>query len=408
MTIFSYAAYDPSGRTVEGEIEAASAAVAAELLHKRGLIAFRTVQLAGGRRRAAGANAAFGRASALSLGELADFSRQLATLLRAELPLDQCLRLVASQSARGRSGQLADRLAEEVIAGAALSEAMARALPAAPAFIASLIRAGEARGTLTAAFGELARILERRVEVRARVRSALVYPAVLLVVALATIALVVGVLVPTLMPLFRDSGKEPPAALALADAIARLLTDQWPAVLGGGGLAIAGLVWIGRRQAVRAGVERVLLRLPLVGPLIVANNVAMLSGTLGTLLRNGVPLVAALDLAATVVSGGRFRASLQRAAQSVKEGGKLAPALQRDPIYPEMAVRFVTIGEESSKLDDMLLHLADVTGADSQRRIDTLLTLFTPALTLVVGLVIGGLILTVMQAVLGVNEIALQ
>ena len=407
MPTFSYAAYDPSGAKGRGLIEAADSAAATERLHQKGLIAFSTAEVRG-RPAPAEARRAGARRRDLSLGELAAFARHLATLLQAELPLDQCLRLVASQAGASRTGAFAGRLADAVIAGRPLSAIFEQEAPQAPSFIAPLLKASEARGSLTPGLVDLARILERRVETQARVRGALVYPAVLLAVALLTVAMVVGVLVPTLMPLFEETGASPPFMLQLASDVRALLDAHWPLVLGAAALGLAVISWAWRQPRLKLALGGLLLHLPLAGPIVRWTNVAMLARTLGTLLHNGVPLVSALALTATVVSSPHFRRSLGEATQAVKEGSKLAAALQASPVYPDVALRFITIGEEASKLDDMLLHLADVADAHCRGRVDALLTLLSPAITILVGAVIGGLILSVMQAVMGVNDLAIQ
>jgi general secretion pathway protein F len=407
MPNFAYAAYTPAGEHVEGVVEADTAARAADLLHQRGILAYRTVEVSAQAGRTA-RSFHKRKPSVLSLQDFADFSRQLSTLLGAELPLDQCLKLVSSQAGRTRVGAFADRLATSVISGKSLSATIETEAPEAPSFMAPLIRAGEARGTLTPCLVDLARILERRVEIRSRLRSALVYPAILMVVALLTVVLVVSVLVPTLMPLFRDTGATPPLALELADGVSRFLTEQWHIALTGAA-AFAGLaMWTWRRPAVRTLIDRGLARLPGLGVLLARSNVAMIARTLGTLLRNGVPLVSALALTTSVATNQRFGRALAATTEAVRGGSRLAAALEGTGVFPELAIRFVTIGEEASRLDDLLLHLADVADQENHRQIEAMLTLLTPLITLVVGVMIGGLILSVMQAVLSVNEVALQ
>ena len=405
MTTFTYLAFDAAGNHVDGQIEANSARHAADLLHQKGLITYRTEPLSGRTGRLVTADVA---PKMLSLLEFAVFTRQLATLIKAELPVDQCLRLVNDQAPKSRIGMFAGRLATQVVSGKSLSEAIELVAPNALPFVAPLIRAGEARGTLTPCLIDLARILERRVEVRNRVRGALVYPLLLLVLALLTVVLVVTVLVPTLMPLFKDSGATPPLVLQLADDITSFLTERWPVALA---LAVAMSAlagWVVRRPATLAYVDNALCRLPGIGALIQRTNVAVVSRTLGSLLRNGVPLIAGLTLTASVASNSGFKRALADATQRVKEGSKLTAALQKQSAFPDSALRFIAIGEEASRLDEMLIHLADVADADNERQIDNLLTMLTPAITLFVGLFIGGLILSVMQAVLSVNDIALQ
>ena len=228
-----------------------------------------------------------------------------------------------------------------------------------------------------------------------------------MLLALAAVGIVLGVLVPTLMPLFRDSGATPPLLLDLADTLTTFLTQHWLSAAIGTVIAIACLVALLRRPAVQTLISRQALRTPLLGALIKRINVALVSRTLGTLLHNGVPLVSALALTGSVAPNAEFRSSLMRATEDVKEGSKLTAALQRFAIYPDMALRFVAIGEEASKLDEMLLHLANVEDANVHRQVENLMTLLTPVITLAIGAFIGGLILSVMQAVMSVNEIAL-
>jgi general secretion pathway protein F len=127
--------------------------------------------------------------------------------------------------------------------------------------------------------------------------------------------------------------------------------------------------------------------------------------TLGTLLRNGVPLVSALGLAASVMPNVHFTKALETTTEAVKEGKRLSQMLRQTQLFPDLALQFISVGEDSSKLDDMLLHLADIEDAQNKTQIETLLTLLTPMITLVVGAIVAGLILTVMQAVMSVNEI---
>ena len=229
MPSFDYSAYTAAGKRIEGRIDADTVSRAAELLSQKGMTPNRIVERASA--RSGEVVKATAKRSRLSGKDFASFARQLATLLSAELPLDRCLKLVATQSARSRIGPLAARLSASVITGRSLSETMTTEAPEAPNFMAPLIKAGEARGTLTPCLMDLARILERRVEISNRLRSALVYPAILLTVALMTVGLVVTVLVPSMMPLFQDSGTSPPFILQSVDVASRFLAENWQLAL---------------------------------------------------------------------------------------------------------------------------------------------------------------------------------
>jgi general secretion pathway protein F len=403
MPTFTYAALDAGGRETSGMLDAPSATDAAEELTRRGLIPIRTELSSSGINSSTSAALV-----ALKPADLVNFTRQLATLLGATLPLDQALRLVAAQNSGNRAGPYARQVADAVTAGRPLSDAMAAQARDLPPYIPALIRAGEARGTPAAALQTLATSLERRIALRARVRGALIYPAILIVVALLAVAVVMGVLVPTLLPLFKDVGRPPPAALAVADAVAQTLSAYWPVGLGALGLAIVGVRALWRSPKFRIKTDGVILRMPVIGPLIADTNVATFARTFGTLLTHGVPLVDAMRHTATVVENRRYRASVEAAAERVKEGSTLVAAFEHDRVLPDLALRFIAIGEQSSRVDIMLGHLADTADAESTRRLDGALTLLSPLLTLVIGVIIGGLILSVMQAILSVNDLAVR
>jgi general secretion pathway protein F len=407
MPTYTYAAYDGAGKQVSGVLIANNADHAASQLRGRGLLPFETAEA----RITVATSQTW--ASILSRrhipsGQYAEFCRQLATLLQADLPLDQCLRLMVLQGRSSASGQLANGILSAVISGAALSSAFEQSAAAAPMFIAPLIRAGEARGTLSPALADIARILERQADVSSRIRSALTYPAVLLLVVITTIVIIVGVLVPALLPLFRDNRVPPPSILRFAATIESTVRESWVATLIATLLIVLLGGWLARLPTTRQLCGRVLIKVPGIGQLVQRTNTALMARTLGTLLRNGVSLVAALKLSAAVVTSAGFKQDLGLVAQAVQEGRKLTTALQEAGFLADLPLRFISIGEEASKLDDMLLHLADQSDAENIRQIERLLTLLTPVLTLLLGGMVGGLILSVMQAVLSINDFAFK
>jgi general secretion pathway protein F len=269
------------------------------------------------------------------------------------------------------------------------------------------LRAGEARGGLAPALTDLAAFFESRIEMRGKIQSALTYPIVLCVTALGAIAVIIGVLVPAVMPIFTDNGAPPPLILSLAHQLGELVTQQGH-VIGAGMIAVALAVsFILRKPAVRAVLDQLALAVPGVGGLIRQGSTALFARTLGTLLRNGVSLLPALEIAAAVVPSPAMRGAVIAAAERVKEGRRLADALARTGRFTEYALRFVAVGEEASKLDSMLLHLADLSAKETQRSIDRAMTLVSPLLTIAIGASIGGLFVSVVRALLSMNELVL-
>jgi general secretion pathway protein F len=240
-----------------------------------------------------------------------------------------------------------------------------------------------------------------------RIRSALTYPLILAVTACAVVAVIVLYLIPALLPLFAEAGTDPPAALALAERVQLLLAAHWPVFLGS--VAVAGVLLrnLLRRERMRVLFDQAILRVPLIGEIVAQSNVGLLARTLGSLLRNGVPVVSALTMTAAALPNRAFAAAIRAAAEGVREGRRLATMIDAAPCMPKLLVRFVAIGEEASKLDDMLLHLAEMMEEDAQRHIDRFMTLLTPVLTIAIGVAIGGVMVSVMQAILSVNRLAL-
>jgi general secretion pathway protein F len=406
MARFQYAAYDAAGRIERGEVDSASRADALCALEARGLLPFETSGVAptNGRRTLISLR----RSRRLGLKVCADLTRELAVLLAADIPLDASLRLLVHKTQDRQLGALAERLLAGVNAGQPLSASLADPELEAPPLLVNLLRAGEARGNLAPTLADLAAFFESRMETQGKVRSALVYPAVLCVTALGAISIIITVLVPALLPLFADSGASPPLILRLGHALGQGVGTYgylWAAGLIAATLGLRGFL---RRPAVRRRLDEVALRLPGIRSLIMRASTALFARTLGTLLRNGVSLLPALSIAASVVPNGAIAAAIRRAAEHVKEGRRLADALAETGRFSDFALRFVAIGEEASRLDRMLLHLAELSDKEAQRSIDRAMTLISPLLTIMIGGLIGSLFVSVVQALLSVNQLALQ
>jgi general secretion pathway protein F len=340
--------------------------------------------------------------------DVASFTRELATLAQSDIPLDDALRIVSEQFGATRMRTVIMSLLEAVLDGAHLSDAMARHPEAFQDEYVNMARAGEVNGDMARVFGELADLLERRLELAGRLTSALVYPCVLIVAALVSIAIIMGVLVPNLAPIFPESGRSMPAAVALM----LRMQEAWPLILVAAAAIGIGSLVIGttilRSSHLRRAADRILLSLPLAGTLSAEQNCARFTRTLGALLRTGVPMLFALASARSAVRNRHIGSGLEDSLEAVRDGQSLGRALSGHPSIPQVALRMITVGEESGKLEEMLLRAAAVLEQQSQRRIERLMTLLTPALTIVIAGLVGALILTVMNAILSVNELAVQ
>jgi len=406
MQHFRYRAYDKLGKLTDGVVQSASRVSALAQLHANGLFPLDVAETAPRAKVRWWEREVFG-GSTISTARLTLLTRELSTLVKADLPVDEALRIVAVQPLLpARVRQTATEIHEDVRGGSSLGGALANRTPPFPEFYWRLIQAGESSGSLAETLEDLATLLERAAEARAKLVSALIYPAVLLVAACAAVAVVMTVLVPTVVPLFKDAGAKLPAALQFLVDVRDFVSERWALVLAAIATIFAVIVAALRNEATREAIDRNLLRVPIVGGLIVARETARFSRTFSTLSRNGLPILEALRLTGNVLRNRAFKQAVSEASERVKSGDRLAEPLIRSGIFPELALRLISVGEQTGQVEAMLMRVATIFETSLQRQVSQLLTLLTPLLTLMIGGTVGGLILTVMNAILSVNDLA--
>jgi general secretion pathway protein F len=404
MSMFHYRAYSEIGDLVEGEIEARSSEEAEEALWRRGVTPFQL------RETKSGGGAPFSTrlfaGGGPSAAEIASFTREFATLEQADIPLDHSLRILATQSASPALRALSEEILRRIVDGASLSDALGARADLFGADYLNIVRAGETMGNVAQALGDLADMLERRLEMRARIQSGLVYPALLIVLAIFSTGVVLGTLVPNIAPIFADNGRPMPSGLQFIID----MEDHWPFLAGAVAALVVALLALRRYAAshrpLKVRIDRALLDLPYAGAVIAKFQAARFARTLGSMLRAGVPLLQGLESARAVVSNAYLDSALADAIESVRGGGALSAALERIERFPPTAAQMTRIGEEVGKLDELLLRLAILSEQQTQRSIERAVGLVTPVLTILIAAVVGGLVMTVMDAVLGINELA--
>ncbi|MES5484936.1 type II secretion system F family protein [Bradyrhizobium sp. INPA03-11B] len=406
MPTFRYQAYDSHGELAEGGVEAASEAGASDLLWARGLTPFR-LQITGN------AKLPWWRRDLTSKDDaraedLTAFTREFATLHAAEVPLDDALRILSEQTTSAKVRELSEGLLADILDGATLSDAMQKRPRVFTTEYVSVVRAGEIGARVGEVLDELASLLERRAEIRAEIRSALTYPAIMIGLSLISVAIVVGGLIPSIAPILAENGRPMPAAI---NAIVSLQA-HWPEIIFAltmfAGLCFATFAFVVTRPSARMVLERRLLQLPIYGSFALRRETARFARTLGTLLRAGVPLLQAASSARTVIDNSYVGAGMDRAIDAIREGVALHRALRAETVFPAVAIRIISIGEEAGKLDRMLTRLAVMFEQQTQHSVARFMKLLTPALTLAIAIVIGGLIMTVISTILSINDIAFR
>ncbi len=407
--LFTYQAYDSAGRKRDGNIDAVDSGDAMGKLRAQGLM---PLAVTGAKAGAAAKQSVWTRdlgdlwGGGMGLDQRAKVARLLATLLGAGIPLDRALQLLEAQAPSAKAKRMALAAAEAVVAGKPLSEALQSAQLGFAADEIGLVKAGEQTGTLGAVLDDLGLMLERRTELRSRMISALVYPAVLLVMALLSLTVIATVLIPNIAPLFANTNQAKPlmitVIMAMTDALKNHGLELAAFVIG----VVVLTVVIARQPTVRRWLERVTLRLPFVGIILRQAEQARLCRTLGTLLRNGVAMQTAMVATRAAVRRQSTRDELAEVTERVTSGAKLGDAIAGVSVIPPVTRQMISIGEQTNRLDHMLLHAASGSEADAAARIERLMTLLTPLMTIGLGFLIGGLIMSVMRAILSVNELA--
>ncbi len=406
MPLFRYKAVTEPGEVLEGDMEAPSRAAVIEQLRAQGYLPLRAEEaVAGGgvidllRRDVV-------RKRALSHRDMTIVIRETATLLRAGLPVDQSLDVLVRFAEKPSVREILKRVVDRVRGGTSLAEAMAAQGDTFDRFCIGMVRAGEAGGALDLALTRTADFMERSQKARQNFKSALLYPAILLISAVISIAIMVTVVIPNFQQIFADAGYELPLPTRIVLVTGTLAQGFWWLPVAILAIAVAAIASRRRTPEGRIALDRRLLRLPLLGDLLTRAEVARFGFTLGMLIANGVPLVAALSVAREALDHPAIAAAVGNVETQVKEGKPFAAPLAETGMFPTLATHLVRIGEESGKLEEMLFRIADIYDGEVQRATQRLLTLLVPVLTVVMAVLIGGIIISILMPMLSISQLA--
>ncbi|MDX9767974.1 MAG: type II secretion system F family protein [Ectothiorhodospiraceae bacterium] len=408
MPSFSYRAVTPDGQIQEGRLTADSEHQAADRLADQGLVplVIESGAAFGAAARESGIARLLRRRGGVGREQVLVLTRELAAMLRSGLPLDRALGILTQLAAEPAVRTLVEDLRERVRGGETFATALEAQDGTFDRFYINMVRAGEAGGSIELALNRLADYLEKAKALRQTVVSALIYPAILLGVALLSIVILLMFVVPQFAQLFEDMGAALPLPTRIVMTAGDLLIGWWWAIAGGA----IGIWWLFERwlatPANRLAFDRWLLRNRLTGKLIAEIETARFARTLGTLLTSGVPMLRALAIGADTIGNGVLSGAAREAAEGVKHGRHLSEVLLEQDCFPLLAVHMLKVGEETGRMEPMLDQLADIYDASVQASVKRLLTLLEPALILGLGVIIAAIIMSVLVAILGVNELA--
>ncbi len=399
MAAFSYRAVRRDGKAVEGVVEAEGQELASRQLRAQGLTLLKLEE---------GTGAAVAKSTGKPPGrqQVLSMTSELAVLLRAGLPLDRALKVLIEMAAEAPMQKLLGDLLTAVKGGKPLSEALTQHEKVFGNFYISMVRSGEASGQLSAVLDRLVAYLENARANRESVVSAMIYPAILGTIALLSIALMLGFVVPQFQSLFDDMGEALPALTRMVLNLSEFIKAWWwlLALLIGAGVFVFRN-WAASEQG-RHALDRQMLGLPLAGTIVFEFEVAKFARTVGTLLGNGVSLLKAISIAIDTVDNRVLRQSLQVLPPAVKSGKRMSVALQETEMFTPMVIQMVRVGEESGSLDKMMLELAEVFDRHVQSGVKRGLALLEPVMILTLGAVIAVIIIAIITGIFSVNNLA--
>ncbi len=436
MNAFRYQAIEGNGSTVQGVIEAEDRKVALQLLGKRGLFpssletcasvreapatapAPASAAPAKGRLRgsvappssAAPAKGVGAPAAGMRLGtgikrkEITAFTREMGALLGAGIPIPQALDGLGEEEENSALRTVVLQIGQSVRKGVSLSAAMEEQPRLFSKLYVSMVRVGEEAGALPKVMADLAELLEHEDEVRGEVLAAVSYPAFVLGFGIFTVTILLTVVLPRLFTMLEEMLTVLPLPTLILLRISGTLHHYWPGILVGLAGVAGGLRWYLRSPGGALAWDRAKLRLPVMGPMFRAAALSRFARTLGTLVRSGVSLLPALKIVENTIGNLVLARLIAQVAEETRGGDSLATPLRKLGIFPKTVIQMINVGEETGKLDEMLLKVADIEERHMRARTKTLISLLAPALILVVGALVGFMVIALLLPIFKMSQ----
>ncbi|MBH1986253.1 MAG: type II secretion system F family protein [Burkholderiales bacterium] len=392
--IYEWEGKDRQGKVVRGEMRAGGEAVVGATLRRQGIL----VQKVKKRRLSAGGS--------IKPKDIAIFTRQLATMMKAGVPLLQSFDIVARGSTNPRVTKLLNDIRGDVETGTSLSAAFRKHPMYFDALYCNLVEAGEAAGILETLLDRLALYQEKTIAIKQKIKSALTYPVAVLVVAFIVVAVIMIYVIPAFKEVFTSFGADLPAPTLFVMAMSDIFVKYWWAIFGsiGGGIYFFLQAWK-RSEPMQKRMDRMLLKMPIFGSLLFKSAVARWTRTLSTMFAAGVPLVEALDSVGGAAGNAVFAEATEQIQKDVSTGTSLTNAMQAANLFPVMVLQMSAIGEESGALDQMLGKAADFYEQEVDEAVKALSSLMEPFIIVILGTLIGGIVVSMYLPIFKIGQV---
>jgi len=381
-TTYVWKGKTPAGETVSGEMVANSKAELTMNLRKKRVI------LTSAKEKPKSIAFSIGR-QGVSTKDLAVFTRQFSTMINSGLPLVQCLDILAKQAEKDFFRKVITQIMRDVEAGSTLADALARHPNVFSELYVNMVEAGEAGGVLDVILGRLATYLEKMNALKRKIRAAMTYPAVIFAVTIAASAFMLIFIIPTFAKLYADFGGELPGLTRFVMNLSTILRTRWYVILGVLVSAFVGFRRYYSTKEGRATIDRFLLKLPVIGPVLLKASIARFTRTLGTLVSSGVPILEGLEITANAAGNVVVKKAVLKTRASISTGQTIAGPLRESEVFPPMVVQMISVGEETGALDEMLAKVADFYDEEVDTAVESLASVIEPLMIVVMGGIVG-------------------
>jgi general secretion pathway protein F len=405
MPTFSYKATNTDGGVVNGSIETTEEALVVEKLHELGLIPIR-ISVEKGIASAAFLGDLKSLINRVTAGEVLNFTHEMASLVKSGVPLDRSLRILINSTDPKRAfREVLNDVHNRVMEGSSLAEALGAHPRVFSRLYVNMVKSGELSGALDNIMERLAGFLENSAELKSHVLSAMIYPAILGLVSCVSILVLLIFVIPRFSSIFADVGAPLPLPTAVLMGISGAVTSYWWVGAICLTIAAAGFRHYIRTPGGRLAWDGLKLRAPVIGPLVQRIEIARFSRTMGTILKGGVPMLQCLDIVKEVAGNIIITNTIGELYGRVKKGEGIGSSLRGKAFIPPLAVEMIAVGEETGRLQEILLDMADTFDKQVREQVKRILSLMEPVLILVMGLIVGAIVVSMLLALFSVNEI---
>jgi type II secretion system protein F len=405
MNTFYYKATDRLGKPIEGNLEAQNYQNAVTQL--RGLNYF-PIQITNQPNKNLSIKSPLlisGLRNKISQKDLVSITQQLATLVDSRITLDKSLSILVDLAEKPQAKEVLIEIHKKVHAGSSFADALSDFPKIFSKLYINMIRAGETGGTLASSLNSVASFLEKSEELKANIKSAMIYPAILSSVGGFAILILFTVVIPRFSKLFDELGSALPLPTKIMLFLSSSIINHWLAIIMVFTLFVAGFVFYLREEKGKMHWDGIVLRLPLFGSLAQKIEISRFSRTMATLLSSGVAILGALNITQAILSNRVIAATMSQLHQGLKEGNGFSQPLQQAGVFPPLAIHMIKIGEETGTLNEMLTKVADTYDREVERSIKQLISLIEPFMILSMALVIGFIVISMLLAIFSINEI---